>query len=93
MLTEAQRVYRAECRREARERFDREYDGGSERAAAAPRVAEEPPSRDDLAIEAQARAEWQRSPAIRAEFVELERYVAFAKADARGLVRILSRKA
>ena len=86
MLTEAQRAYRAECRREARERFDREY-GGSERAA------EEPPSRDDLAIEAQARAEWQRSPAIRAEFGELERYVAFAKADARGLVRILSRNA
>ena len=92
MLTEAQRAYRAECRREARERFDREY-GGSERAAAAPRAAEEPPSRDDLGIEAQARAEWLRSPAIRAEFGELERYVAFAKADARGLVRILSRNA
>ena len=50
-----------------------------------------PSPHDTFGIEAQARAEWQRSPAIRAEFVELERYIAFRRAEAKGLVRILGR--
>lgn len=70
-----------------------EYDSshGIERAAGGSDLDPSVSSRDTFGLEAQARAEWQRSPAIRAEFVELGRYIAFVKADARGLVRILSR--
>jgi len=54
---------------------------------------DEPTSRDTYGIEARARSEWERSAAIRAEFTCLEAYTAFRKAEARGLVRIISRKA
>ena len=79
MLNEARR---AEARRQARERFERSEASG------------EPPDkpRDAFGAEAQARADWQRSQAIRAEFGELERYIAFVKADAKGLVKIFGRK-
>jgi len=71
----------------------KEYDSsrGIERAAAAPLRGRGPIFARHFGIEAQARAEWQKNPAIRAEFVELERYVAFAKADARSLIKILGR--
>ena len=56
-------------------------------------AAEEPSPHDSLGIERAARAEWERSAAIRAEFTCLEAYVAFRRAEARGLVKIISRKA
>lgn len=52
-----------------------------------------PPLRDDdYATVQAARAEWERSPAIRAEFTCLEAYMAFRRAEARGAVRIISRE-
>ena len=48
---------------------------------------------DDYATVQAARAEWERSAAIRAEFTCLEAYMAFKKAEARGAVKIISRKA
>lgn len=52
--------------------------------------AAEPDPRDSLGIERAARREWESSPALRQEFSCLEAYTAFRKADARGLVRIIS---
>lgn len=43
---------------------------------------------DEDAIERAARAEWEKNSKARAEFLTLEHYLAFAKANARGLVRI-----
>jgi hypothetical protein len=52
-----------------------------------------PPLRgDDYATVKAARDEWERSAAIRAEFTCLESFIAFRKAEARGAVRIISRK-
>ena len=97
-------AYRAEARRRAREQFDREY-GGSEassteeqRAARGREImgSDSDPaasSRDTFGIEERCRSEWASSPALRAEFSCLEAYTAFRRAEARGLVRIISRKA
>ena len=85
MLNEAKR---AEARRQARERFEREY-GGSE--ASSPLNPGEP-SRDTYGIEERCRSEWASSPALRAEFTSLEAYTAFRRAEARGAVKIISRK-
>jgi hypothetical protein len=57
------------------------------------RATAAPPSGDSYAVVQAARDEWERSPAIRAEFGELERYLAFKKAEGKGLVKIISRKA
>ena len=78
---------RAEARRQAREQFDKEY-GGSEASSS----SGEPSSGDFYGIEERCKRAWDRDPGLRAEFGgQLERYIAFAKADARGLVRILGR--
>jgi hypothetical protein len=54
---------------------------------------DEPSSRDTYGIEERCRSEWASSPALRAEFSSLEAYTAYRRAEARGLVRIISRKA
>jgi len=54
-------------------------------AAGSPPASSSPPTD----IEAQARSDWQRDPAIRAEFGEEKVYVAFRRAEAAGKVRIL----
>lgn len=77
-------AYRAECRRRAREQFDREY---GEASSSFP--GEAPPG-DTYGIEARARRQWETDPAFRAEFVEFERFVAFCRADAKGLIRIFA---
>lgn len=64
---------------------EEEHASGQARATASPEGG------DAYATVQAARAEWERSPAIRAEFGELERYLAFKKAEAKGLVRILGR--
>jgi hypothetical protein len=89
MMTEAQRAERAESRRQARERFDREY-GGSEASSSFPG---EPSSGDLYGIEERTRDAWARSPELRAEFGSYESYLAYSKAVARGAVRIIGRKA
>lgn len=74
--------------RAGRLEFLRQMEEEEEERATAP-----PSSRDTYGIEARARGEWERSAAIREEFTSLEAYTAFRKAEARGLVRIISRKA
>lgn len=89
MMTEAER---SEFRRRMSE-YDQAH--GIHRPAAAPAgESEDPPLPSDTygTVKA-ARAEWEQSPAIRAEFTCLEAYMAFKKAEARGAVRIISRKA
>jgi hypothetical protein len=83
MLNEARR---AEARRQAREQFDREY--GSEASSSS--YPAEPASGDTYAIVQAARAEWERSLALRAEFTSVESYVAFRKAASRGLIKIFA---
>ena len=62
-------------------------------AASRPPAAEASPD-DSLGFERFARDEWQRNASIRLEFGDcFERYLAFYKADRKGLVKILSRKA
>ncbi|MBI5198322.1 MAG: hypothetical protein HZA19_06915 [Nitrospirae bacterium] len=41
-------------------------------------------------VEAQAKAEWAKSAKIRQEFLSLENYVAFKKAEASGSFRFFS---
>lgn len=63
-----------------------EYDSshGIARTDAAPlRPAAEPSPSDVYGIEQSARSEWERNASIRLEFGQLERYVAFRKADAK----------
>lgn len=48
---------------------------------------------DTFGIEERCRGEWARSPELREEFSCLEAYTAFRRAEAKGLVRIISRKA
>jgi hypothetical protein len=75
------------------EEFDSSH--GIGRAAAAPlRPAEEPHPGDSLGLERAARQQWESSAALRVEFGDsFERYLAFFKADNRGAVKIISRKA
>jgi hypothetical protein len=84
---EAARAQARASRQEAIRQWDQEDQA---------RATASPPSRESYdsygAVQA-ARAEWERSPAIRAEFGEFERYAAFKKAEAKGLVKIISRKA
>ena len=47
-------------------------------------------SLDVVLTEAEATLEWEGSPALRAEFLSQRDYIAFRKAEARGLVRIHS---
>lgn len=72
-----------------------EYDSsrGIGRAAVAPlRPVEELSPGDTFGIEARTRDAWARSPELRAEFGDCyERYLAFTKADRKGLIRILGR--
>ncbi len=44
---------------------------------------------DDVTVEYKARSEFDSSVAIRAEFSNVDRYVAFCKAEARGKTKIL----
>lgn len=46
----------------------------------------------NLPVEERAKAEWDKDPAIRAEFGTLERYVAYTRAAESGRARILGRK-
>jgi hypothetical protein len=82
---QAARAQAEASRQEVIRQWDREgQDGGT---------ASPPLRGDDYATVQAARAEWERSAAIRAEFTSLEAYTAFRKAETRGLVRIISRKA
>jgi hypothetical protein len=47
--------------------------------------------RDTFGLEEICAREWASNPLIRDEFRELARYVAYRRAEARGLVRILGR--
>jgi hypothetical protein len=62
-----------------------------EAAATWRRSAAQPSSRDDFGIEQAALREWESSPALREEFTSYEAFLAFRKAEARGLIRIISR--
>ena len=56
--------------------------------------AGEPSPHDSLGLEQAARREWETNAAIRVEFGDsFERYLAFYKADRKGLVKIFGRKA
>jgi hypothetical protein len=44
-----------------------------------------------LSVEERAKKEWDSKPELRAEFKEQAAYVAFLKADAKGLVKILKK--
>ena len=57
------------------------------------RVADEPSSRDTYGIEHSARRAWEQSPSLREEFTCFEAFLAVRKAEARGAVRIIGRKA
>jgi hypothetical protein len=92
MMSEAER---AEYRRQARAQFFKERGevdpfpdmfGGGVAAARG-----EPASHDTFGIEERCRREWEQSAALRAEFTCLEAYIAFRRAEAKGLVRIISR--
>lgn len=85
-MTEAER---AEFRRRMSE-----YDEAHGIRRPAPLPAEEPHPGDSLGLIQAAKREWEQSPALRVEFGDsFERYLAFFKADSKGLVKILSRKA
>lgn len=45
---------------------------------------------DEKETESRARAAWANDPKVRAEFLSIESYIAFEKADARGRIKILS---
>lgn len=62
---------------------------GINRPTTAPAVEDPPLPGDSYGAVQAARAEWERSPAIRAEFESFERFLAFRKADAKGLIKIL----
>jgi hypothetical protein len=68
-----------------------EYDSsrGIGRADAAPLRPVAEPSRDLYGIEERTREAWARSPELRAEFGSYECYLAYSRAEAKGLVRIL----
>jgi hypothetical protein len=83
MMTEAQR---AEFKRRMEE-FDAAR--GIRRAPAATLPAEEPHPGDSLGLIEAARRKWESDPQLRVEFRDsFERYLAFFRANARGLVRI-----
>lgn len=85
-MNEAQR---AEARRQARERFDKQF-GGSE--ASSSFDPGEPSSHDTFGLEDRCRDAWARSPELRAEFGgEFERFLAFKKAEAKGKAKIIGR--
>lgn len=68
---------------------------GIEHAASAPLPATGAPHpNDSLGLEQAARRKWESDPSLRVEFGDsFERYLAFYKADRKGLVKILSREA
>ena len=55
-------------------------------------AADEPQSNDPDVIAARCKATWESSSQVRAEFLDLQTYTAFEKAQARGQVRILGGK-
>jgi hypothetical protein len=69
-----------------------EEERGRRRVSAASFSRDEPSSRDTYGIEQAARRAWEQSASLREEFTCLESFIAFRKAEARGAVRILSRK-
>ena len=85
----------------AAEKKTREGELAKIKADAIPPAAATPaPSADDagvpvdpnLPVEERAKAEWDRKPEIRAEFGQVENYVAYKKAIEAGRARILGRK-
>jgi len=94
---------RARLRAAAREQSDREYGGvdygaRAETEAAASHGAREPSTSQDgrpdlYGLEEKCQREFAASPALRDEFAgNLEAYVAYRKAEARGRVRIFGGK-
>lgn len=65
-------------------------DGG---AIADPKPADAAPDHSPEAIATRCTEAWEKDPKVRAEFVTLEAYTAFSKAEAAGRVRILGKKA
>jgi capsid assembly protease len=61
-------------------------------AAAAPVIDAAAGVDPNLPVEDRAKAEWDKSPDVRAEFRSIEAYTAFKKAEESGRVRILGRK-
>ena len=82
----------------AAEKAANERRAGDLRAAAPQPVADVPAPDDkgagidpDAPIETRAKAQWDRDPALRAEFGKFETYLAYATADAAGTVKLLTK--
>jgi hypothetical protein len=83
-----------EAQREQFTRQMQEYNAshGIGRRAPAPLPAEEPHPGDSLGLIDAARRQWQADPQLRVEFGDsFERYLAFFRADKKGLVKIYGR--
>jgi hypothetical protein len=80
---QAARAQAEASRRELIRKWDEEGPGVELVATADPN--------DFYGIEERCKRAWAQDPKLRAEFVEIERYIAFVKADQKGLVKIFGR--